>query len=73
MNLQEFLNEVGGKESDIICYASELEALEAVKQNGYSLQYVKDQTETICLEAVKQDGYSLRYVKKSVFTLEVKS
>ena len=39
MNLQEFLNEVGGKESDIVCYTKK-EALEAVKQNGYSLRYV---------------------------------
>lgn len=40
MNLQEFLNEVGGKESDIIVYASEKEALEAVKRNGDALRYV---------------------------------
>ena len=38
-------------------------ALEAVKQNGYALQYVKDQTEAVALEAVKQNGYALRYVK----------
>ena len=38
--------------------------LEAVKQDGNSLQYVKEQTEEICLEAVKQDGDSLRYVKE---------
>ncbi len=37
--------------------------LEAVKRNGYLLQYVKDQTEAVCLEAVKSDGDSLRYVK----------
>ena len=37
--------------------------LTAVKQDGMSLRYVKEQTENICLEAVKQDGYSLRYVK----------
>ena len=39
-------------------------ALEAVKQDGYSLRYVKEQTEAICLEAVKRDGYSLQYVKE---------
>jgi len=38
-------------------------ALAAVKQNGYALQYVKDQTEAICLEAVKQNGLTLKYVK----------
>ena len=43
------------------------EALEAVKQNGYALKYVKDQTEEICMEAVKQDGYALRYVESNIF------
>jgi hypothetical protein len=37
--------------------------LEAVKSDGYSLQYVKDQTEAVCLEAVKRNGDSLQYVK----------
>ena len=43
------------------------EALEAVKQNGNALRYVKEQTEQICLEAVKQDGNALRYVYESFF------
>src|SRR5574344_1958171 len=38
--------------------------LEAVKQNGYALEYVKEQTPEICLEAVKQNGYALQYVKE---------
>ena len=38
--------------------------LEAVKQDGYALQYVKEQTQEICIEAVKQDGYALQYVKE---------
>jgi hypothetical protein len=38
--------------------------LEAVKQNGYALQYVKKQTPEICMEAVKQNGYALIYVKE---------
>ena len=37
--------------------------LEAVKQNGFALQYVKEQTPEICLEAVKEDGYALQYVR----------
>lgn len=37
--------------------------LEAVRQNGIALRYVRDQTEEICLEAVKRDGYALRYVR----------
>jgi len=39
------------------------ECLEAVKQNGWALRYVKEQTPEICLEAVKQNVYALRYVK----------
>ena len=37
-------------------------AIEAVKQNGYTLRYVKDQSEAVCIEAVKQNGYALQYV-----------
>ena len=40
------------------------EAMNAVKQNGYALQYVTEQTEQICLEAVKQNGDALRYVNE---------
>jgi hypothetical protein len=36
--------------------------LEAVKQNGYALQYISNQTPEICLEAVKQNGYAIHYV-----------
>ena len=43
--------------------------LEAIKHDGYSLRYVKEQTETICLEAVKQDGDSLGYVKEQTETI----
>ena len=38
-------------------------ALKAVKQDGYALRYVKDQTEAVAIEAVKQNGDALRYVK----------
>ena len=38
------------------------EALEAVKKNGYALQYVINQTPEIRLEAVKENGYALQYV-----------
>jgi len=46
------------------CNLSGEEALEAVKENGNALRYVKEQTEAICLEAVKQDGDALQYVKE---------
>ena len=38
--------------------------LEAVKQNGLALYYIKEQTPEICLEAVKHNGLALYYVKK---------
>ena len=40
----------------------EKKALEAVKNNGDALRYVKDQSEAVCLEAVKNNGYALQYV-----------
>jgi hypothetical protein len=36
----------------------------AVRQNGYSLNYVKNQTEEICKFAVRQTGYALEFVKE---------
>ncbi len=49
MNIQEIIN----KKREMYKYFTESEALEAVKQNSYALQYVNVQTEAICLEAVK--------------------
>ena len=37
--------------------------MEAVKQNGHALYFVKDQTNEICMEAVNQNGMALRFVK----------
>ncbi len=39
-------------------------ALKAVKQDGFNLRYVIDQTPEICLAAVKQNGYALQHVKE---------
>ena len=44
-------------------YTDHDSCLEAVKQDGWALQYVKDQTEDICLEAVKENGLALKFVK----------
>lgn len=41
---------------------NEKECLEAVKQDGLALEYVKEQTPEICLESVKQNGLALEYV-----------
>ena len=38
--------------------------LEAVKQDGYALKYVKQQTDKVCLESVKQNGLALQFVKE---------
>ena len=39
------------------------DALRAVKQNGYALEFVKDQTAEICLAAVVNRGLALKWVK----------
>jgi len=70
MKLTDFLKQVGWKESDIIEYKWKI-ALEAVRQNWYALQYVKDQTLEIVLEAVKQNWDALRYVDKSIFEQDI--
>ena len=59
------LTELKRKKKEIIGfdYENYEECLAAVKQNGYTLQYVKEQTEEICLAAVKRNGYALQYVK----------
>ena len=51
-------------------YSDESHCLKAVEQDGYSLQYVKEQTKDICLKAVEQDGDSLQYVKEQKTFLE---
>jgi len=38
-----------------------------VENNGYALQYVKEQTEAVCLKAVERDGDALQYVKEEMF------
>lgn len=48
-------------------FKTEKEALEAVKNNGDALRYVKDQTEAVCMEAVKNNGNALQYVNSSFF------
>ena len=37
--------------------------LEAVRQNGYSIQYIKDPYLEVQLEAVKRNEYSIQYIK----------
>jgi hypothetical protein len=48
-------------------YFTKEESLKVVRQDGYSLRYVKNQDKDICLEAVRQDGNALQYVNPSIF------
>jgi len=61
MNYKEFIKKAGleGNQGSA--------DLDAVKQNGRALEYVKDQTPEICLAAVKQGSGALAYVDKSIF------
>ena len=43
--------------------------LEAVKQNGYALQDIKNKTDRVCLEAVKQNGSTLKYVDNQTYEI----
>ena len=45
-------------------WSNEKYCIEAVKQYGDALQYVREQSEAICTEAVKQNGYALQYVRE---------
>jgi len=70
MKLSVLLKMFSAKVEHLVIWSKE-ESLEAVKRNGYALQYVKDQTEAVCLEAVKQDGYALQYVNVNVFEIDI--
>jgi hypothetical protein len=75
--------QVGCKNFSLMCqagreYCGKLETaeqcLEAVKQNGYALEYVPDEFKTaeMYLEAVKQDSrYTLQYVPDELKTAEL--
>ena len=39
------------------------DALAAVKEDGFALRFVQNQTEEICLAAVEEDWYALRFVR----------
>ncbi|MBA2706121.1 MAG: DUF4116 domain-containing protein [Blastocatellia bacterium] len=66
-NLQDYKREYDAL--DTKCNLSGKEALEAVKQNGYALQFVREQTPEICLGAVRQNGYALQYVREQTYEI----
>lgn len=47
--------------------------LEAVRQNGYNLKYVKEQTDEVCLAAVMRKGDALKHVKNKTPDICVKA
>ena len=44
-------------------YKDEAEELEAVKQDGWTIQYIQNPSEKVQLKAVKQDGLVIHYIK----------
>ena len=42
--------------------------LEAVKQNGFALEFVEKQTEEICLEAIRRNEEAVKYVNPDIIT-----
>jgi len=52
-------------------WSTEKFCLEAVKNDGDALRFVKEQNEAICLEAVKNDGDALRFVKEKKVFLKI--
>ena len=63
-----------GKSDEVLFFekwSDKKQCMEAVKQDGYSLKYVKEQTEAICMEAVKQNADSLQYVKEQTVFLKI--
>jgi hypothetical protein len=48
------------------------EALEAVKQNGLALEFVKEQSFGMCLEAVKQNANALAFVRDENYKRSIK-
>lgn len=41
-----------------------LTCINVIKQNGYALQFVEEQTPEICLAAVQQNGFALQFVEE---------
>lgn len=40
--------------------------IEAIKQNGYSIKYIKNTTEEIQSETIKHEGFAVQYVKNKI-------
>jgi hypothetical protein len=56
---------------DLDVWSDTAYCLQAVKLNGWALQYVKNQTKEICLAACKQNGWTLQHVNDSLLTEEM--
>jgi hypothetical protein len=42
---------------------NEKELLEAVKQNGFAIQFIKNPSEALKMAAVKQNGFAIQFIK----------
>ena len=51
-------------------WTNEKDCLEAVKENGWVLQYVKEQTPEICVQAILNDKDAKRYIKPEILESE---
>ena len=60
---QDFLNK----------YMTETVQLEAVKEYGYAIKYIKNPSEAVQLEAVKQNGCAIRYIKNPSKEVQLKA
>ena len=56
-----------------INFGSEQAQLEAVKQDGYAIQYIKNPSEQAQLEAVKQNGMAIQYIKNPSEQLQLEA
>ena len=72
MNFQEFKKLTGldmsleeAKYKNPLYNKTEKELLEAVKENGYAIQYIHNPSEQVQLETVKKDGYAIQYIDMS--------
>ena len=72
MKLSEFCAKFSLRVDSIITYSGK-NATKEVKNDGYALRYVKEQTPDICIKAVENDGDALQYVKEQTPDICIKA
>jgi len=61
-SVADFIEEIKGSQDRVLNNINKKD-LEAVKKNGWFLEYVKNQTPELCMEAVKQNGLALKFAR----------